>query len=128
MTWWYRDLEIGRQDQDKNYQVIGHRPRSELVVTPLSAKYYGHYTCKAENPLGTAYQELELEEAHEPSKLQQAILDKYTATTLQFRFVAPTDSGGLPIERYAAEYKETRQQWNDANRRVWPASELNINK
>jgi len=124
VTWWYRDLEIGRQDQDKNYQVIGHGPRSELVVTPLSAKYYGHYTCKAENPLGTAYQELELEEAHEPSKLQQAILDKYTATTLQFRFVAPTDSGGLPIESYAAEYKETRQQWNDANRRVWPANQV----
>ena len=53
----------------------------------------------------------------------QAITDKVTATTIQFRFVAPTDTGGLPIDSYAVEYKETMQDWNDARRRLWPASE-----
>ena len=33
-------------------------------------------------------------------------------------------SGGLPIESYAVEYKEATQQWQDARRRVWPASKL----
>ena len=48
--------------------------------------------------------------------------DKVTATTIMFRFVAPTNTGGLPIESYAVEYKETTQQWQDARRRVWPSS------
>ncbi len=43
------------------------------------------YHCKAENPHGVAFHDIELEEAHEPGELQQAILDKSTATTLQFR-------------------------------------------
>ena len=54
----------------------------------------------------------------------QAITDKVTATTIQFRFVNPTDTGGLPIEAYAVEYKEAQQQWNDARRRVWPESKF----
>ena len=52
----------------------------------------------------------------------QAVTDKVTATTLQFRFVNPTDTGGLPIEAYAVEYKEAMQNWNEARRRVWPQS------
>ena len=54
----------------------------------------------------------------------QAVTDKVTATTIMFRFVAPTNTGGLPIESYAVEYKETTQQWQDARRRVWPSSKL----
>ena len=60
---------------------------NSLTVTPLSNKYYGHYTCKAENILGTGHIEIELAKAKEPSSIQQAVLDKLTATTLQFRFV-----------------------------------------
>lgn len=51
----------------------------------------------------------------------QAVTDKVTATTIQFRFVAPVDTGGLPIEAYAVEYKEASQDWQDSSRRVWPA-------
>jgi len=124
VTWWYNELEIGVQDLDRNFKIQGKGPRSDLVVTPLSNKYYGRYRCKAENPYGIEYTEITLEEAHVPTLLQQAILDKYTATTLEFRFVAPTDSGGLPIESYAAEYKESRQPWEEARRRVWPSWNL----
>ena len=56
----------------------------------------------------------------------QAVTDKVTATTIQFRFVNPTDTGGLPIEAYAVEYKESMQQWNEARRRVWPQSKFVI--
>jgi len=46
-----------------------------------------------------------------------------------FRFIAPVNTGGLPIESYAVEYKEATQQWQDARRRVWPASKfLTLNK
>ena len=94
-----------------------------MTVTPLKGEYYGVYRCKAENPYGIAFHEIELEEAHEPSQIQQAIIDKTTATTLQFRFVQPTDMGGLPIDAYAVEYKESRSDWSTAKRRVWPAGE-----
>ena len=104
--------------------IKGHGPSTDLTVTPLKSEYYGKYRCQAENPLGRVFHEIELEEAHEPSKIQQAIIDKTTATTLQFRFVQPTDMGGLPIDAYAVEYKESRSDWISAKRRVWPAGEF----
>ena len=97
------------------------------MVTPLAKKYYRPYKCKAENVIGSASTEVVLEEAHVPSEIQQAIMDKYTATTIRLRFVPPTDSGGLPIESYAAEYKEDGQDWNASKRRVWAASPSKFN-
>ena len=97
-------------------------PTTELTVTPLRSDYYGFYKCKAENPYGIAYHEIELEEAREPSKIQQVIRDKTTATTIQFRFTPPSDTGGLPVDAYAVEYKDSRKDWISAKRRVWPAS------
>ena len=91
-------------------------------MTPLRSDYYGFYECKAQNPHGIAFHQIELEEAREPSVIQQAIIDKTTATTLQFRFVPPTDTGGLPVDAYAVEYKDTKSDWISAKRRVWPAS------
>ena len=83
VTWWYKGQELGRTNLDKNYQIRGHGSTygtvgrsSSLTVTPLTSKYYGHYTCKAENPYGIAHHEIELEEAREPSEIQQAVLDK----------------------------------------------------
>jgi hypothetical protein len=88
----------------------------------LDLQYYGRYTCKAVNPHGESFYEIELKEAREPSYIQQAVTDKVTATTIQFRFVAPTDTGGLPVDSYAVEYKESTQEWSNGKRRVWPAS------
>ena len=94
VTWWYKGQELGRTNLDKNYVIKGHGSThgkvgksTSLTITPLSQKYFGHYKCKAENPLGIAFHEIELVEAREPSKIQQAVLDKQTATTLQFRLV-----------------------------------------
>ena len=132
VTWWFKGKEIGRStgDLDKNFEIKGHggrgTPTSTLTVTPLRSDYYGFYKCKAENPHGIAFHEIELEEAREPSRIQQAIIDKTTATTLQFRFVPPTDTGGLPVDAYAVEYKNTKSDWISAKRRVWPASKNKI--
>ena len=77
---------------------------------------------QAINPHGESFYEIELKEAREPGTLQQAVTDKVTATTIQFRFVAPHETGGLPIDSFAVEYKESTQMWDNAKRRVWPAS------
>ena len=37
-----------------------------------------------------------------------------------FRFVQPTDIGGLPLDSYAVEYKYPNENWRSARRRVWP--------
>ena len=76
MTWWYRNLEIGRVDHDKNFQVHGQGPLSLLEVAPLSGKYFGDYSCRAENIHGSANHSLELVMAREPTIIQQAVLDR----------------------------------------------------
>ena len=110
-------------DHDKNYKIFGHGPLSLLQVTPLSAKYFGDYTCRAENIYGMAEHKIELILAREPTEIQQAVLDRVTSTSLHYRFVPPINTGGLPLDAYAVEYKETRHQWDDAKRRVWPIAE-----
>lgn len=126
VTWWFKGKELGRSsgDLDRNFEIRGHGPTSMLTVTPLRSDYYGFYECKAQNPHGIAFHKIELEEAREPSMIQQAIIDKTTATTLQFRFVPPTDTGGLPVDAYAIEYKDTKSDWISAKRRVWPARDI----
>ena len=128
VTWWFKGKELGRStgDLDRNFEIRGHGPTSALTVTPLRSDYYGFYECKAQNPHGIAFHKIELEEAREPSMIQQAIIDKTTATTLQFRFVPPTDTGGLPVDAYAIEYKDIKSDWISAKRRVWPASKMMI--
>ena len=103
--------------------MYGHGPLSLLEVTPLSAKYFGFYTCRAENIYGLAEHKIELILARQPTEIQQAVLDRVTSTTLHYRFVPPVNTGGLPLDAYAVEYKETRHQWDSARRRVWPVGE-----
>ena len=35
ISWWFNDQEIGRDALDRNFQIKGHGPRSDLIVTPL---------------------------------------------------------------------------------------------
>ena len=92
-------------------------------MAPLSGKYFGDFRCRAENIHGAVNHTIELIRAQEPTQIQQAVLDRVTSTTLHFRFVPPTNIGGLPLDAYAVEYKETRHEWNFAKRRVWPIGE-----
>ena len=94
--------------------------QSVLRVTPASSqKHYGTYICKAENPYGEAFQEILLFEAALPRQVTGVHVRQITATTIEFGIVGPWigDSGRLPIETYAVEYKETRTEWNDAKKR-----------
>ena len=40
----------------------------------LVTSYYRTYKCKAENPLGVAFHDIELQEAHKPTVIQQVIV------------------------------------------------------
>lgn len=42
------------------------------------------------------------------------------ATTITFSFMGPADHGGLPIRKYAVQYKEERKDWRDARNKTWP--------
>jgi hypothetical protein len=54
---WFRDLEIGREDLDKNYNTAG-MGHYFFDCAPLAGKYYGLYTCKADNINGSALHEM----------------------------------------------------------------------
>ena len=132
ISWWFRDIEISRDcqhqhvcDKDEHYTITGHGPSSILTVTPASSqKHYGTYTCKGANPYGEAFHQLKLFEADLPRDVQGASLHRVTATTIELGLVGPSlgDSGQLPTESYAVEYKETRHQWNEASKRYWPVA------
>jgi hypothetical protein len=34
--------------------------------------------------------------------------------------MGPADHGGLPIRKYAVQYKEERKDWRDARNKTWP--------
>ena len=45
-------------------KVVGHGPRSDLIITPLDLQYFGRYTCKAVNPHGEAFFEIDLSQTN----------------------------------------------------------------
>ena len=54
-----------------------------------------------------------------PGPVRQVVPERWTATTITFRFVPPQSNGGLPLMSYVAEYKEARQSWKEAEKRYW---------
>jgi hypothetical protein len=34
--------------------------------------------------------------------------------------VGPAENGGLPVRKYAVQYKEERKDWRDARNKTWP--------
>jgi hypothetical protein len=52
--------------------------------------------------------------------LVRSQVDHVPATTITFSFAGPADSGGLPIRKYAVQYKEERKDWRDARNKTWP--------
>ncbi|GFG32210.1 hypothetical protein Cfor_02031 [Coptotermes formosanus] len=120
ITWHRGDIELNGRYIDNNIRKFGEGPLSTLQILPIDRKYYGQYTCKAANPLGVALHEINLKEARPPSNVLQAKLEVITATTITFSFVGPAENGGLPVRKYAVQYKEERKDWRDARNKTWP--------
>jgi len=52
--------------------------------------------------------------------LFQLIYVFFSATTISFGFVGPTDTGGIKIKAYAVQYKEVKQSWDEGRNKSWP--------
>ena len=83
------------------------------------SRYYADYECRADNAHGSASWLVSLRVATPPGPIRQVVLEKVTATTIMFKFVPPQSSGGLKITSYIAEYKDTKQSWEEARKRYW---------
>lgn len=44
----------------------------------------------------------------------------FSATTISFGFVGPTDTGGIKVKAYAVQYKEVKQSWDEGRNKSWP--------
>ena len=100
---------------DKHFKIRGlEGSESELFVLPTTDKYYTDYECRAHNLHGSASWLMSLRVATVPGPIRQVVMEKVTATTIMFRFVPPQWSGGLEITSYIAEYKDTKQPWEEA--------------
>ncbi|KAK8376758.1 hypothetical protein O3P69_009997 [Scylla paramamosain] len=117
IQWYLRNQEINANDP--NMQRLEMGPRGVLRVNPISSSYFGFYTCKATNTLGTNSLDIELKEAHPPGPIISSKVDKKTATTISWILVDPADDGGLPIQSYIVEYREAEHTWEEAFRHVW---------
>ncbi|XP_045121116.1 fasciclin-2-like isoform X3 [Portunus trituberculatus] len=117
IQWYLHKQEINANDP--NLQRLELGPRGVLRVNPISSSYFGFYTCKATNTLGTSSLDIELKEAHPPGPITGAKVDKKTATTISWKLVDPADDGGLPIQSYIVEYREAEHTWEEAFRKIW---------
>ena len=62
---------------------------------------------------------MKLSLARAPGVVRQVVVESVTPTSLYFRLVPPEDDGGIRIDSFIAEYKETRKTWMDARKRYW---------
>ncbi|XP_063229305.1 fasciclin-2-like [Bacillus rossius redtenbacheri] len=118
ITWRLNNREL-EQIRDRNIVQFGNQSLSYITVTPVSEQYYGAYSCLARNFLGRAETTITLRQARPPAGILQSKLDVVTATTITFSFVGPAETGGLDLRAYAVQYKEERQDWNNALNKTW---------
>lgn len=53
------------------------------------------------------------------------IIFPFTATTISFNFVGPTDTGGIKVKAYAVQFKEISQMWEESRNKSWPVGKYN---
>lgn len=105
---------------DRNYQIVTEGPRSDLIVNPLSPKYYTVYRCIATNRMGRAEHLMELRLGARPGAIPQAPVREVTATTMTFEIYPPAADPGMNITAYHVQYiNERDKDWNNALNRTW---------
>ncbi|XP_061402949.1 fasciclin-2 isoform X3 [Musca vetustissima] len=105
---------------DKNLEIIGTGPRSDLIVHPVARQYYSVYKCVATNILGTSEIDIQLKEARVPEPVPAAQPKQLTATSITFDIRSPPVEFGMPITAFTVQYKEaTNPDWATAMNRSW---------
>lgn len=109
-----------REYYDKNLEIIGTGPRSDLIVHPVNRQYYSVYKCIATNIHGTSEHDIQLKEGRIPDAVLAAVPLQLTATTITFDIRGPAVELGLPITGYSVQYKEAfNPDWSTAQNRTW---------
>ncbi|XP_059622214.1 fasciclin-2 isoform X3 [Phlebotomus argentipes] len=105
---------------DRNFEIQGSGPRSDLIVTPVDNRYYTAYKCIASNRLGRSEHIMQLKLARIPDAIPQAIPRIVTATSITFDIIAPPVELGMPITAFSVQYiRELDRDWNNAFNRTW---------
>ncbi|KPU75269.1 fasciclin 2, isoform D [Drosophila ananassae] len=119
IEWHWNGLKV-KDMSDPNLKIVGTGPRSDLIVHPVTRKYYTSYKCIATNIHGTAEHDMQLKEARVPDFVAAAAPRQLTATTMTFDIRGPPTELGLPILAYSVQYKEVyNPDWSTAYNRSW---------
>uniref|UniRef100_A0A1L8DM60 Putative neural cell adhesion molecule l1 n=1 Tax=Nyssomyia neivai TaxID=330878 RepID=A0A1L8DM60_9DIPT len=117
---WRLNERLVTELYDRNLEVHGTGPRSDLIVTPVDNRYYTAYRCIASNRLGRNEHVMQLKLARIPGPIPQAIPRIVTATSITFDILAPPVEIGMPITAYSVQYiKELDRDWNFAYNRTF---------
>ena len=119
IEWRWNDKLISEY-YDKNFEIVGKGPRSDLLIYPRDNRYYSKYKCIAVNRLGTAHHYMELRLATVPGYVAQARPSIVTATAITFEIIPPATEEGLLVRAYSGQWKEVRNpDWTYAKNRTW---------
>jgi neurocan core protein len=118
---WYLNEKPIAELYDKNIEIVGKGPRSDLIVKPVDGNtYYRQYKCVATNRLGQAIHYMELRRASIPDVVPQAKPRIVTATSITFDIIPPAIEIGMPIRAFTGQWKEVRNpDWTYAKNRTW---------
>ncbi|NWH66575.1 NCAM1 protein, partial [Geococcyx californianus] len=120
---WFRDGQLLPSSNYSNIKIYNTPSASYLEVTPDSENDFGNYNCTAVNRIGQESSEFILVQADTPSSPSIDTVEPYSSTA-QVEFDEPEATGGVPILKYKAEWRELGEgEWHS---RLYDAKEASV--
>ncbi|KAM4620554.1 neural cell adhesion molecule 1a [Polymixia lowei] len=108
---WFRDGQQLPSTNTSNIKIYNTPAVSYLEITPDSPDF-GSYNCTATNTIGTESKEFILIQAEVPSSPAIDRVEPFSSTAV-VEFDEPDSSGGVPILKYRANWRQVGQDWTD---------------
>lgn len=124
IQWKYGNFEIN--NNSGVFEVNGNAQQSFLIVKAGSndKRYFTTYECIAKNKLGVASNFIQLKLADVPQPVQQVKITDFTATSVKFDIVPPSNLRGLPLRSFTVWCKDARDiSWDRAWNHTWSVGE-----
>ncbi|XP_039619950.1 neural cell adhesion molecule 1a isoform X7 [Polypterus senegalus] len=102
---WFRDGQQLPSSNATNIKIHNTPTSSLLEITPDSQSDFGNYNCTASNRIGQDSKEFLLIQAEVPSTPMINIVEPFSSTA-KIEFEEPDSSGGVPVLKYKAEWRE----------------------
>ncbi|XP_051788341.1 neural cell adhesion molecule 1a isoform X9 [Erpetoichthys calabaricus] len=102
---WFRDGQQLPSSNATNIKIHNTPTSSLLEITPDSQSDFGNYNCTASNRIGQDSKEFLLIQAEVPSAPMINIVEPFSSTA-KIEFEEPDSSGGVPVLKYKAEWRE----------------------